>query len=80
MQHLIYGCSYEEVKEKGIERKAGMEKAAGFFLMLCIVAGTYAVIYGILYVAGMIHPLLRFCLETFFIYQICLLYTSQKDI
>ena len=35
MQHLIYGCSYEEVKEKGIERKAGMEKAAGFFLMLC---------------------------------------------
>ena len=48
MQHLIYGCSYEEVKEKGIERKAGMEKAAGFFLMLFIVAGTYAVIYGIL--------------------------------
>ena len=69
MQHLIYGCSYEEVKEKGIERKAGMEKAAGFFLMLCIVAGTYAVIYGILYVAGMIYPMLRFCLETFFIYK-----------
>ena len=23
MQHLIYGCSYEEVKEKGIESRAG---------------------------------------------------------
>lgn len=34
--------------------------------MLFIVAGTYAVIYGILYVAGMIHPLLRFCLEIIF--------------
>lgn len=79
MQHLIYGCSYEEVKEKGIERKAGMEKAAGFFLMLFIVAGTYAVIYGILYVAGMIHPLLRFCLETFFIYQILATKSLKKE-
>ena len=79
MQYLIYGCSYEEVKEKGIERKAGMEKAAGFFLMLCIVAGTYAVIYGILYVAGMIHPLLRFCLETFFIYQILATKSLKKE-
>ena len=79
MQYLIYGCSYEEVKEKGIERKAGMEKAAGFFLMLFIVAGTYAVIYGILYVAGMIHPLLRFCLETFFIYQILATKSLKKE-
>ena len=79
MQHLIYGCSYEEVKEKGIERKAGMEKAAGFFLMLFIVAGTYAVMYGILYVAGMIHPLLRFCLETFFIYQILATKSLKKE-
>ena len=79
MQYLNYGCSYEEVKEKGIERKAGMEKAAGFFLMLFIVAGTYAVIYGILYVAGMIHPLLRFCLETFFIYQILATKSLKKE-
>lgn len=79
MQHLIYGCSYEEVKEKGIERKAGMEKTAGFFLMLFIVIGTYAVIYGILYVAGMIHPLLRFCLETFFIYQILATKSLKKE-
>ena len=79
MQYLIYGCSYEEVKEKGIERKAGMEKAAGFFLMLFIVAGTYAVIYGMLYVAGMIHPLLRFCLETFFIYQILATKSLKKE-
>ena len=79
MQYLIYGCSYEEVKEKGIDRKAGMEKAAGFFLMLFIVAGTYAVIYGILYVAGMIHPLLRFCLETFFIYQILATKSLKKE-
>ena len=34
MQHMIYGCSYEEVREKEIERKAGVEKTAGFFLML----------------------------------------------
>lgn len=70
MQHMIYGCSYEEVREKEIERKAGVEKTAGFFLMLFIVAGTFAVVYGILYVANLIHPVLRFCLETFFIYQI----------
>ena len=38
--------------------------------MLFIVAGTFAVVYGILYVANLIHPVLRFCLETFFIYQI----------
>ena len=25
MQHMIYGCSYEEVREKEIERKAGVE-------------------------------------------------------
>ncbi len=67
---MIYGCSYEEVREKEIERKAGVEKTAGFFLMLFIVAGTFAVVYGILYVANLIHPVLRFCLETFFIYQI----------
>ena len=70
MQHMIYGCSYEEVREKEIERKAGVEKTAGFFLMLFIVAGTFAVVYGILYVANLIYPVLRFCLETFFIYQI----------
>ena len=38
--------------------------------MFFIVAGTFAVVYGILYVANLIHPVLRFCLETFFIYQI----------
>lgn len=47
--------------------------------MLFIVAGTYAVIYGILYVAGMIHPLLRFCLETFFIYQILATKSLKKE-
>ena len=52
---MIYGCSYEEVREKEIERKAGVEKTAGFFLMLFIVAGTFAVVYGILYVANLIH-------------------------
>ena len=36
MQHMIYGCSNEEVREKEIERKAGVEKTAGFFLMLFI--------------------------------------------
>ena len=28
MQHMIYGCSYEEVREKEIERKAGGGKAS----------------------------------------------------
>lgn len=40
MQHMIYGCSYEEVREKEIERKAGVEKTAGFFLMLFIDGST----------------------------------------
>nr|WP_296190373.1 adenosylcobinamide-phosphate synthase CbiB [uncultured Anaerobutyricum sp.] len=79
MQHMIYGCSYEEVKEKGIERKVGAEKTAGFFLMLFIVAGTFTVVYGILYMANLIHPVLRFCLETFFVYQILATKSLKKE-
>ena len=66
MQHMIYGCSYEEVREKEIERKAGVEKTAGFFLMLFIVAGTFAVVYGILYVTNLIHPVLRLLFRDIF--------------
>ena len=70
LQHMIYGCSYEEVKERGIERKEKAELLAGYLLTTVIVLGTFSVVYGILFLAGKIHPLLAFVLETFFIYQI----------
>ena len=37
---------------------------------MIIVLGTFFVISGILYITQLIHPALRFVLETFFIYQI----------
>lgn len=70
LQRLIYGCSWKEVKEKGLERKPRAELIAGYVLTVLIVIGTFLVIAGILYGAGRIHPWLRFGLETFFIYQI----------
>ena len=70
MQHMIYGCSYQEVKEKGIKRKEKAELLCGYVLMLVIVLGTFLVIYGILFLARKLHPLLAFALEAFFIYQI----------
>ena len=38
MQHMIYGCSYEELREKEKDRKAGVENKSGFLLMLFNVA------------------------------------------
>src|SRR5699024_8818516 len=70
LQRLIYGCSYAEVKKRGLPRKRDAELLAGYVLTVVIVLGTFAVITGILYVAERIHPALRFVLETFFIYQI----------
>lgn len=67
---LVYGCSYEEAKEQGLPRKESGELLAGYALTLVIVLGTFALVTGILYVAAWIHPVLRFVLETFFIYQI----------
>lgn len=70
LQHLIYGCSYEQVKEEGIERKPGAELLAGYFLTLVIVLGTFFVMTGILFLAGKVHPYLAFALELWFIYRI----------
>lgn len=70
LQKMIYGCSFEQVKEKDLPRKKTAELLAGYLLTLLIVGGTYAVVFGILYGAGKIHPYLGLGLETFFIYQI----------
>lgn len=70
LQRLLYGCSWQKVKEQGLPRKKDGELIAGYVLTVVIVLGTFFVISGILYVAALIHPILRFVLETFFIYQI----------
>ena len=70
LQHMIYGCSFEQVKEQNMERKVSAELIAGYVLTLVIVLGTYFVMTGILYLAGKIHPGLAFALETWFIYRI----------
>lgn len=79
LQHLIYGCSWEKVKEDGRERKKTAELLAGYVLTFVIVVGTFLIVTGILYVAGLIHPWLRFVLETFFIYQIVATKSLKKE-
>ena len=68
--YLIYGCPYEEAKEKGLARKEGAELLAGYLLTLLIVLGTFFVITGLLRLAGFIHPMAPFILETWLIYRI----------
>lgn len=70
LQHLIYGCSFKEVKEQQIERKEGAEQIAGYVLTLIIVLGTYFVVEGLMYIAARIHPWLAFALQTWLIYRI----------
>lgn len=79
MQHMIYGCSWQKVKEKQLERKKTAELLCGYLLTFVIVVGTFCVITGILYVAECIHPGLRFALETFFIYQILATKSLKKE-
>ncbi|MDO4975830.1 MAG: adenosylcobinamide-phosphate synthase CbiB [Eubacteriales bacterium] len=79
MQHMIYGCSYQEVKEKNLPRKEKAELLCGYVLTLVIVLGTFAVVYGILFLAGKVHPMLAFALETFFIYQILATKSLKKE-
>ncbi|MCI5504451.1 MAG: adenosylcobinamide-phosphate synthase CbiB [Anaerobutyricum sp.] len=79
MQHMIYGCSWKEVKERQLERKETAELLCGYVLTFIIVVGTFVVITAILYIAGWIHPWLRFALETFFIYQILATKSLKKE-
>lgn len=79
MQRMIYGCSWQEVKEKQLERKETAELLCGYLLTFIIVVGTFCVITGILYGAGLIHPWFRFALETFFIYQILATKSLKKE-
>lgn len=79
MQHMIYGCSWQEVKERQLERKETAELLCGYVLTFIIVVGTFVVITAILYIAGWIHPWLRFALETFFIYQILATKSLKKE-
>ena len=48
MQRALYGCSFDEVKEKNIPRKETGELICGYILTLVIVTGTFFVIYMIL--------------------------------
>lgn len=68
--YMIYGCSFEQVKEQGIPRKTNAELIAGYILTLVIVPGTFFVMTGILWLAGKVSPWLSFALETWFIYRI----------
>ena len=79
LQKLIYGCSYEEVKEKGIPRKEKAELLCGYVLTFVIVVGTFVVIYSILFLAEKIHPVFAFVLEAFFIYQILATKSLKKE-
>ncbi len=79
MQKMIYGCSYDQVRETGMKRKEKAELLCGYLLTFVIVVGTYAVVYGILFAAEKIHPVLAFLLETFFIYQILATKSLKKE-
>ena len=79
MQHMLYGCSWQEVKERQLERKETAELLCGYVLTFIIVVGTFVVITAILYIAGWIHPWLRFALETFFIYHILATKSLKKE-
>lgn len=79
MQKMIYGCTYEEVKEKGLARKEKAELLCGYVLTTVIVLGTFLVVYGILFAAKKVHPMLAFALETFFIYQILATKSLKKE-
>ena len=76
---MIYGTSFQEVSEKKLPRKKRAEMAAGFFLTAFVVGGTFAVIFGLLYVAGRIHPYCRMALETIFIWQILATKSLKKE-
>lgn len=67
---LLYGCTYEEARERGLARRPRAERFSGLILTALIVVGTYLVTFGILRLARWIHPLFGFFLESFFIYQI----------
>ncbi len=79
LQRCIYGCSWEEVKKRGLPRKIRAEKAAGFVLAIVIIAGAFFIMTGILALLQWIHPLLRFALESFFIYQIIATHSLKKE-
>ncbi len=70
LQKMIYGVTFQEMTEAGKERKKAAELTAGFFLAVIIVGGTYLAFFGILLLAGKVHPMLKWGLEAFFIYQI----------
>ena len=55
------------------------ELIAGFFLMILIAGGTFAISGGILYLAGLIHPLLRFIIEVIWSWQVLALRDLKKE-
>jgi adenosylcobinamide-phosphate synthase len=55
------------------------ELIAGFFLIILIAGGTFAISGGILYLAGLIHPLLRFIIEVIWSWQVLALRDLKKE-
>ena len=55
------------------------ELIAGFFLMILIAGGTFAISGGLLYLAGLIHPLLRFVIEVIWSWQVLALRDLKKE-
>ena len=82
IQEFIYGCSFQEMKEKGSYRDPQKELLGGGLLMTVIVGGTYLVTRAIVKTAGKIHPRLGEAVETFLIFQTlaskCLKQESMK--
>lgn len=84
-QKKLYGCLYKEISEeekKSFKREEKKEHFFGMILSLIIVIGTFFVVFFSLWLLEKIHPLLRYILETFWIYQIlatkCLKTESMK--
>ncbi|MCI5596542.1 MAG: adenosylcobinamide-phosphate synthase CbiB [Lachnospiraceae bacterium] len=69
IQKWMYGCSYEEAKEKYRLRNENQEFLGGCVLMSVIVGGTYLITKAVVKSAGKIHPKLGEALETFLIFQ-----------
>lgn len=71
---ILYGCSYKvmrrKIKQKKIKRRPLAEKISGFVLTFLIVEGTFIVVWQILNFAEMIHPAVKFVVETYFVYKI----------
>lgn len=85
IQTKLYGCPYSELtkeEKETLQREKKREQNLGMMLALLVVVGTFLITFFALAIANKIHPLFRYILETFWIYQIlatkCLKTESMK--